>query len=317
MRQKTYCILLAAVAVCSAVFALFADNGSFLLYALQFPFAQIGALLRRLSLSGFVGNIAAWMIYILLCAAPTIGYILSFRGKQAAKADSLLLLLTAILFLVLYKAVNPYGSFLYASETGMQMVLAQYGAGVYVTLIGWLILRTVGSFAAADETTLYKALGIFLRLLGILFVISAFGGCFGDLLQDIESVRAGNQNSGSLYLTNVFLIFRCIADALPHLLNTVTVMIALELLSAFTKNRDNTPMYAEQLAKWCSTTLVCTVLSGIGFHTAQMLFLSDLRSLDASVRFPVSSIAFLLVCLIASRIIAENKALRDDNDLFI
>ena len=317
MRQKPYCTLLIAAAVCSAVFALFADAGSLLLSALQFPFAQIGTILRHLSLSGTVGNIAAWLIYLLLCAVPTACYLLLNHSKQADKADVLLLLMPVVLAVVLYKMVNPYGSFLVASDIGLQMVKAQYGAVVYVILIGWLILRTVGSFSAADETTLYKALGSFLKLLGALFVIAAFGGCFGSLLQDMESLRTGNQNSGSLSLTDLFMVLRCMVDALPYLLNTVTVLIALEVLSAFMENRDETAAYAERLAKWCGTTLTCTAIAGIAFHVAQMLFLNQLRDLDVSVRLPIGSVAFLLICFIASRIIAENKALRDDNDLFI
>lgn len=317
MRQKPYCMLLIAAAVCSAVFALFADAGSILLSALQFPFGQIGTILRHLSLSSMLGNLAAWLLYLLLCAVPTVCYLLLNRSKQAVKADVLLILLTAVLAVVLYKMVNPYGSYLAASDMGLQMVKAQYGAVVYVTLIGWLILRTVGTFSAADEGTLYKALGIFLKLLGVLFVIAAFGGCFGSLLQNMESIRAGNQNSGSLHLTNLFMVLRCMVDALPYLLNTVTVLIALELLSAFTENRDDTAAYAERLAKWCGTTLTCTAIAGIVFHVAQMLLLGSLRDLDASVSLPIGSVAFLLICFIASRIIAENKALRDDNDLFI
>lgn len=317
MRHKQYGMLLIAAAVFSAVFALFADAGNILLSALQFPFGQIGTFLRFLSLSGVIGNLAAWLIYILLCAVPTVCCLLLARRKQAVKADGLLLLLTPILAVVLYKAINPYGSFLAATSTGLQMVNGQYGAVVYITLIGWLILRTVGAFSSAEEGALYKALGIFLQLLGILFVMSAFGGCFGDALQSMEALRAANQNSGSLYLTNLFIVLRCLTDALPYLLNTVTVFIALELLSAFAENSEDTPRYAERLAHWCGTTLTCTVIAGICFHVAQMLFLSSLRHLDASIRFPVGSVAFLLICFIASRIIAENKALRDDNDLFI
>lgn len=317
MNRKNVYILLIVTAVCSAAFALFADAGNVLLAALQFPFAQIGDLLRWLSLSGFIGNMAAWGIYLLLCAVPSMYYLWLYRNKNTEKIDSLLILLTAVLAVVLYKMVNPYSSFLSASDMWLQMVKAQYGAVVYVTLIGWLILRTVKNFFDANEQTLYQALAVFLKLLGMLFVMAAFGGCFGELLSSIESIRSGNQNSGNLNLTYLFAIAHCLVDALPYLLNTVAVIMAMELLDAFRSNSEHTAAYAERLAKWCGTTLTCTAVAGISFHVVQMLFLSNLRSMDASVSLPVSSIAFLLICLIAARIIAENKALRDDNDLFI
>lgn len=317
MKPKPYLGLLILTAICSAAFAWFADTGNLLLTALAFPFAPIGKVLRLMSLSGFFGNLLAWMIYLILCALPVIYYGFLHRRNRAKTADLLLLLLSAVLAVVLYNAVNPHGNLLAASDAGLQMLLAQYGAVVYVTLLGRLILRTVSGFAAANEMTLYKALSVFLRLLGVLFVIAAFGGRFGALLETLAAVESSNQNSGNLTLTYLFALFHCIVDALPYLLNTITVILALELLHGFTENSKQTATYAKQLAKWCGFALSCTALAGILFHVSQMLFMNALRNLDASVSIPVGSIAFVAVCLIAAGIVAENKALRDDNDLFI
>lgn len=312
MNRKNYYTLLLLTAVCSAAFALFADGGAMLLSALRFPFGPIGNGLRWMSLGSQAGNILAWSIYVLLCLLPAAAW----WKLRKTKSDLLLLLLSPVLAVVLYRCINPFGSFL-ANAAGSEMLQAQYGAVVYVLLVSWLILRTVAAFRTADEPALYKATGLFLKLLGVLFVVTAFGGCFGELLGAIESVRTANQNSGSLTMTYVFLTLQCIVDAIPALLNTAAVVLALELLEAFTGESAHTAQCAERLAHWCGTTLTVTAIATASFHVLQMLCMDSLRTVTASVSLPIGSIAFLLVCLLAARIIAENKALKDDNDLFI
>ena len=315
MKLKNYYALLTAAAVCSVAFALFADSSSLLISLLRFPFGPIGNGLRIMSLAAEAENILAWMIFVMLSAIPAAVW-LFMRKRSEAKCDILLPVLSPVLAVVLYNCINPFGSFLTA-VAGPEMLQAQYGAVVYVILVSWLVLRTVHAFRTADESVLYKASGIFLKLLGVLFVITAFGSCFGDLLNKIEAIRSANQNSGSLTLTFVFLALHCITDALPPLLNTAAVIMALKLLNAFTEDSEHTAAYAEQLAKWCGTTLTVTAIVTTVFHVLQMLCLPHLRNLDVSVSLPVGSVTFLLVCLIAARIIEENKALKADNDLFI
>lgn len=312
MNRKNYYTLLLLTAVCSATFALFADGGAMLLSALRFPFGPIGNSLRWMSQGSQAGNILAWSIYVYLCLLPAAAW----WKLRKTKSDLLLLLLSPVLAVVLYRCINPFGSFL-ANAAGSEMLQAQYGAVVYVLLVSWLILRTVAAFRTADEPALYKAMGLFLKLLGVLFVVTAFGGCFGELLGAIESVRTANQNSGSLTMTYVFLTLQCIVDAIPALLNTAAVVLALELLEAFTGESAHTAQCAERLAHWCGTTLTVTAIATAAFHVLQMLCMDSLRTVSASVSLPIGSIAFLLVCLLAARIIAENKALKDDNDLFI
>ena len=316
MKHRSYLCILAISAAITALLALFADGGNILLALLQFPFAPIAKGLRLLSLSGSAGNILAWVLYLLLCALPLLPLRLLRRKEKSAKSDLLLFLLIPVLAIALYRLINPTG-LLAATEATLPMYWAQYGGTVYAVLLGWLILRTGEALKAADEEALYTAAGIFLKLLGVLFTVSAFGVCLAELLGDLEALRAANQNSGSLTLSYGFLTLQCLADALPSLLNTVTVCMALTLLDAFVADDDNIVDHADRLARWCGTTLVITAAASIGFHVLQLLFLPKLRTTDVSLSFPMASLAFLTVCLIAARILGENKQLRDDNDLFI
>lgn len=317
MNRKPFYTFLVVLAVLCGVFCLTVDAGDILISALSFPFAQIGTWLRVLSLSSMTGNIAAWALYLTFSLIPLVGFFYIHRRYHAEKCDLLLPLLTMVLLMVLYKMVNPFGSLYADSETGTAMYKAQYGAVVYVILLGWLILRAVANFSSADEQGLYTRMGYLLKLLATLFVVSVFGGFFGNLLGTIETIRTTNTDGGSLTLTYLFVTLQCLVDALPLLLDTVAAVMALDLLEAFTGENEHTAVYADRLAKWCGTTLTVTTIAGIVFHVLQMLFLNKIRSSNVSVTLPVGSITFLLVCLIAARIIAENKTLKDDNDLFI
>lgn len=314
MKRTKYYALLIAAAVCSAAFAILGDESSLLLTVFRFPLGLIGDGLRALSLSGAAGNILAWMIYVLVCLLPAAAWML-LRRRSKDPSNLILLVLSPVVAVALYRCINPFVGLL--SKLGPELLQAQYGAVVYVLLVSLLILRTVSAFRAAHEPALYKAMGVFLKLLGVLFVVSAFGERFGELLSSVETLRASNQNSGSLSLTYVFLGLQCLVDVLPLLLDTAAVIIALELLEAFAADREDTAACAEQLAKWCGTTLTVTAMVTALFHVLQMLFLHTLRDVNTNLSLPIGSMAFLLVCLIAARIIAENKALKADNDLFI
>ena len=76
---------------------------------LAFPFAQIGQGLRWLSLSGPVGDLAAWTMYLLLSLLPCLWLAVRVMKKRAKAEDALLGLAACLLLVVLYRMVNPAG----------------------------------------------------------------------------------------------------------------------------------------------------------------------------------------------------------------
>ena len=74
-----------------------------------FPFAQIGQGLRWLSLSGPVGDLAAWMLYLLLSLLPCLWLAVRVVKRRAKAEDALLGLAACLLLVVLYRMVNPAG----------------------------------------------------------------------------------------------------------------------------------------------------------------------------------------------------------------
>ena len=80
-----------------------------------FPWEPLGQALRRLSLSGAAGNIAAWAVFAVLGCLPLAVLLFLFCRHRLQKADILLALLSAALFIGLWFFINPAYMDLYLS----------------------------------------------------------------------------------------------------------------------------------------------------------------------------------------------------------
>ncbi|MCL2631922.1 MAG: hypothetical protein FWD45_02370 [Coriobacteriia bacterium] len=59
------------------------------------------------------------------------------------------------------------------------------------------------------------------------------------------------------------------------------------------------------------------ILTNVSFNLLQFLFVKSLVVTNGSVRIPIFSITFVLAALLLTRLTAESKQLKDDNDMFI
>jgi len=71
------------------------------------------------------------------------------------------------------------------------------------------------------------------------------------------------------------------------------------------------------MSKLCTAALITAVLLSIGVNLLTLLLAGSLRVLNISVQIPVLSVTFVLAALLLTRLVAENKQLKDDNDLYI
>jgi hypothetical protein len=159
-----------------------------------------------------------------------------------------------------------------------------------------------------------------LRALAVLFTVIIFGVCFGELLGSIASLRAGNVgNEPSLGVSYVFLTLKFIVDALPYAFDVLVVFASNKLLDELLADRFSEAASAScrRLARLCCRLLAVSVLAGIGFNLLQVLFSGALLTVNASLDIPVFSIAFVLAALLFTRLVEENKRLREDNDMFV
>lgn len=319
MKRKLLFALLAAEAVFCLLFSfLQARFSGWFSTLVAFPFEQIGAGLRVLSLSGGIGNGIAVVLYIVLSLIPAALFLRLRQREETCKADFLLPVLSVLLFAVLYFMVNPG---LFSTPRPGDLL----GGTFYSVFCGYLVLRVLSRWRNADTEQLYHGLCVLLYLLIVFFVFVIFSSCFGSLPGAIRSVQESNQADliydmePELTMTYVFLVLKSVVDALPYGLDILVTFAAVRLLDALKADRYSEAAVAasEHLSRLCARALTISVLADIGYHLLQLIASGELLSTAVDISFPLFSVAFVLTALLLARYVRENQQLKRDNDLFI
>ena len=323
MNRKVILILLVVeAAVCLALGVARAPLSGVFTSVMAFPFEQIGLGLRALSLSGGFGNAVAIVLYILFCLFPAAVLPFLARRRTLFPEDWLLVLMSIVQFTVIYLMINP-GLTVNTMAGGMvdyAVGKAILGTIIYSIVCGYLVLRALRLFTGGNTGELARYMSVMLGLTAMLFVYLAYGALFASSLDSIAALRAGNTgNEHLLGASYAFLILRFAVDALPYILDIFVIFAALKMLEEFRKNRYSAESVkaAARVSKLCAAVLTATVLSSICFNSLQLLFIGYLMVINVTVQIPVLSIAFVLVALLLTRFVTENKQLKDDNDMFI
>lgn len=299
-----------------------------------FPFVQIGYGLRFLSLLGGPGNALAVVIYVAISALPLVYLVWLWKRRELFAEDCLLVVLSILTFFTLYYMVNPclipgIADFLWSDGGAFYQSL--YSGTIYGLLFCYAILRVVRLLKEVQKEALQKYLAILLRVLAVVFVYLAIGACVQNLLAEIENLRAGNTMlvegwnpfAGLVYsgleVSYAFLVLRCLANMAPFLLDVAVTLAALHLLTVMEKDRysEESIRASEKLSSLCVTSLSVTVILSAVMNLLQIMFLGELHTVHINVYVPLLSVAFVLAVLLLNRLMGENKALKEDNDLFI
>lgn len=319
VKSKLFKIALAVEAVlCVLLTALKTPVGDAFVSAMAFPFEQIGLGLRALSLSGAVGNVFAFLLYIAVCLLPVGGLLLIKHRRTPVSEDGLLLLLSLMLFAVIYWMINPgiILELLHDIPTGKAVL----GGTVYSVLIAYFILRILRLFRTSEVGRLQSYLAILLGLLNVVFVYLIFGAGVKSLMDGIAALQAGNSGNESLLgVSYAFAGLQYLVDVLPYAFDILIVFAGIRLLRKLTTDRysDETVLAASRLSSLCGKTLSITVLAIAAFNLLQLIAAKQLFNIYAAVQVPLFSIAFVLAALLFSRLVAENKLLKEDNDSII
>jgi hypothetical protein len=285
-----------------------------------FPFEQIGMGLRKLSLAGGIGNAAALILYGVFCLLPVLALI-AFRKKYRPKAeDGLLLLLSAVLFAVMYFMINP-GYLLTFAASGISSVSKDIlGIAVYSVLTGYIVLRILRRFATGDARRLESYMIPMLWLLNVLFVFMIFGASFSKFLGSIESVQSGNMGSEHLLvITYAFLTLQLIVDALPYVLSILVIFSAIRLLEKLQSDLHSAETLdaSKQTSRLCIVAITVVLLAQIAFNILQLVFAKSIAVMGIMVQIPLFSLLFVLGVLLLARFVDENSRLKSENDQFI
>ncbi|MEN6594364.1 MAG: hypothetical protein ABFC31_05355 [Clostridiaceae bacterium] len=319
MKRKLYKIALVAEAFLCVLLSVFkASVSDAFLAMVAFPFEQIGIWLRVLSLSGAAGNACAFLLYAAFCLLP-VGSIFFIRRKRVLlPEDGVLPVLSITLFAAIYFMINP--GIIAEWFQGIPAGKAVLGGTIYSILIAYFILRILRLFRTSEIGRLQRYLVVLSGLLNVVFIYLIFGAGVKSLLDDIAALQAGNVgNEYLLGASYVFAALQYLVDVLPYGFDLLIVFAGIKLLGNLASDRysDATVLAASRLSRLCGTALSVTVLAIASLNLLQMIFAKLLFNIHAALQVPLFSIAFVLAALLFSRLVAENKLLKEDNDSII
>lgn len=315
MKRKTLIIILAAEAgLCILWCVLRGLLPGLTASAMAFPFWQLAAGLRALSLSGTVGNLAALLIWAMLGLLP----LLPLMGRRERHwEDALLPVLTLGLLLALRLMANPARL---SYEPGPEYAAGAIGITLWSLIAAWAVIRLLRYFRGGEAGRLIRSAELMLAALCAYLVLSVLGAGLARLLDSIGAVKAANTGrAGELGMSYVFLCLYYALESLPLILDIVIAFLGLDLLAELRADgySEGVSSAADRLSGFCVKALVISVLSCAGMNALQLFFLKSLASVNIMVNIPLFSIALALSALLLTRLLDDRRRLKDDNDLFV
>lgn len=280
---------------------------------LSFPIKAIAEGLKALSALGKIGNGLAVALWIGISLFPAV-IALSYKQKKGTLFERLALLaLSLMLAFAIYGTANS-GLFLPelagSNSNLVKFIKANFAFAVLSFVVLVAVLRLIRLFSSADK----KALFGFMRLL-LLSVCLSLTPIIGYLLIS-GFMEAFIQNKG---MADIFVqLFNSLLKGAALMLILWVLIRGLELIElADTKNQEGIAASAKHLSRSCCISLGFTALASALGNAVRLVLMPWLSNIYTNVEIPAVGIIALLIVLLFSRLLLENKRLREDNDLFI
>lgn len=293
------------------------------------PFEQLGNVLRSLSLSGGTGNMAALIIYGVICLIPCMIFLWLKRKKCYCKSDVFLPILSALLFVVIYYLINPTLFMANApwnsSEMGALMLVSLF----YIVLTGYLIFRGIECCMSPDVKKLQKGLKILLYSMILVLILSTIVELFINLPEAIRVLKEGNQVSSTwpeafiaapdLAVTILFLALQSVVKVIPYIFEMVIVGMLIRLVHELGVDRysEKVARILEIIGRVCVQMLVTTIIVHMVFAVLQVICRNMLYQVNMDISIPVLPMIFVLAVLLISRYVRETQKMKEELDMFI
>ena len=102
-------------------------------------------------------------------------------------------------------------------------------------------------------------------------------------------------------------------------MDIIVILSALNLLESVLKESasEQVTAAAHKLSRICCITLAVVTVSVVGMNVLQLILSRKLYNINIHIEIPFMSLAFVLVALLFSRLIEENRKLTEENEMFI
>ena len=314
MNRKTLVrVLIAEAVLLAALCVLTLLVPSVFSSMLAFPFEQIALGAGAFSRLGSVGNGFAVALLTGLSLIPLFAAFRYPRGKETVPERCALVALSAVLFAAFYGILCP-GAFrsVIPGDAGdyIRVMRGIFGITVWTVVILFVVLRLIRLIRAGNREQLLRYLRWILCLLCMYFLASCALAVVASILSPAGAAPgAADVAYGALCL---------VVAVVPAVFDIFVCLRMLSLLdAAATEEQEGLPDAAARLSK--VSCLALSVTAGLTAlqYVVQLCLLPYLSEVRASVQLPLMDLFFVVLILLFSRLLIENKRLREDSSLII
>lgn len=302
----------------------------------SFPFEQIGAGLRALSLSGNVGNTVALCLYVLFCCSPIIYYLILKKKKRTTGKDQLLFIISLCLFGGIYLYINPG---LMNQVNGLSTFSSGYlfpiGSTIWSIIILYVLLCILHGIEQKESVDLLSVIRNIVIAI-IIFTVLDIGINGYSLVTEIIAVS--KENSEELFTsvydgtTNMFmgydltfnvtylwLIVKCVLSCIPSIMLLRILLVSKNIVGTLQTDSFNEVAIEKlhKLAISCKHVVIAIGALTVIQNFIQLSLISHLRSTHYQVVIPIDTLLFVFIIMLLAKKFSETKELKLDNDSFI
>lgn len=294
------------------------ESGNFLqglIEVIPFPFEQIGQMLRLISSYGIAGNTVATVILTLLSSLPLIPFLKHIKDKSKNLENFILLLLCPVTAIVLYYMANYSAMFNLphvTSEEAADVMGNVLACTLWSGILAYFTAVIIRHFTSYNKDKIIKHTQFLSYILCGIFVFIICTVCLPNYLYELSGGISTVAERISVKLS--FWL-----SVLSYILDIAVLLSAHELTDAFIKSKSLTVLSvkASDLAKKSSWSLVIVTVGSFIKNIIQIVCIDELSNVHTTLSIPLFNFGFLFVTLLLSKLILENKRLKEDNDLFV
>lgn len=287
---------------------------------LTLPFEWIGGLLCRLSLSGDVGNMVAVICYALIGALPLfVIFYLGIKEKQGME-DALLLVLSGLLYVLLWFFVNPHCIGVYFRPTGgNRSVLTVFAVSICGTFLAWALLHFLHVGREMEQKGQLHFLRHFLMFCVAFLTAVTLGQGVTEFLTELHTKLEASIIIQDMRLDYIVWMIQIVTDKLPKLLILCLVLLIVFYLSDCEDEQcgEDKLIWIEYLKMYSRKFVVVALSLYVGVNVGQIWMAKYMLYSSFTLKFPLWESVFMIAVSLLSQFYLDSRRLKVTCDKFI
>lgn len=270
-----------------------------LIYAVLAPLNLLANYLREMSLSGPLGNLIAWIIYLTVSFMPCFIFVIMFKKRLLTRIDYGLLVISLVLLGGLYHLINP---------DDIPLVSQLAISSLFEALvIGYIIIRIVTIAANAHVNRISGYLKIAFSIISFVFSFIFY----------FESMPLFGTSpfEGMAFLTFVInLLDLSLFLLIAYIMERIAKVFQIYQIDPY---NHEIPVLLKKIDHLSVRALIYIVSVQIFIQLLYLVFGTLVNDADLALNLPLIPLIMILIGLFLAKIFEENFHLKEDNDLLI